>query len=463
VQEGTEDPDDAISIEEGGKRVWVHVADVAAIVSAGSPLEEEARTRAATLYAPTGTVPMLPQAAASSLGLGLAKGAQPALSFGFTVDDDGYIEDVEVVRSTVKVKRVSYEEATSLIDEGKEPFASMDAIAQRFKDRRDANGAVGFQFPEAEVSVSASGEILVEELPQWESKDTVMEFMLMAGEACSQFAVDNEIPLLYSSQDAPSDPNTGKPLPIKRPRTLSQMFDLMKRMQKSTSATTPDFHFGLGMGMYSQVTSPLRRYGDLLNHLQIAAFLAGREMRSGDELLELMGEIGAKTAAVKKCERFSRQWYALRFLQGHADWEGEGVVLNTWQPKPLAPRVATVLIVELGLFASVKLRKETRPDEYIPVKLKEVKLVGMRAHFIHKSAPSPAPLRPGPAHRARPCGREVLCCAQRGPSLDETLLVLRSIEPGQVYGTPESEKYSATKRLRKSVGTRLSSSLKRSG
>jgi hypothetical protein len=43
------------------------------------------------------------------------------------------------------------------------------------------------------------------------------------------------------------------------------------------------------------------------------------------------------------------------------------------------------------------------------------------------------------------------------------LLVLRSIEPGQVYGTPESEKYSATKRLRKSVGTRLSSSLKRSG
>ncbi|KAJ1469681.1 hypothetical protein T484DRAFT_1850838, partial [Baffinella frigidus] len=344
----------------------------------------------------------------------------------------------------------------------------------------ESNGAVGFQFPEAEVlvkpdgaisvaevlvkpdgaisvaeaikpmpepytkaevPVTADGAISVAELEAFESKDVVMEFMLMAGEASSQFAIDNEIPLLYASQAssqfaidnkipllyasqassqfaidneipllyasqassqfaidneiplryasqaAPIDQKTGKPFPVKPPGTLSQMFDLMKRMSKSEVNTAPGFHFGLGMGMYSQVTSPLRRYGDLLNHIQIGAFLDGQTPFTGEQLLAQMDAIAAKSQAVKKTERFSRQWYTLLYLKDHEGWEGEGVVLSTWQSKPLAPKVATVLIVELGLFASVKLRKETRKDDYIPVKLQEVKLVDMRANFIHNVGP----------------------------------------------------------------------------
>jgi exoribonuclease II len=67
--EDNQDPDDAISLQ--GDRIWVHVADVAALVSPDSPMDLEARARGANLYLPDQVIPMLPQAITDQLGLGL--------------------------------------------------------------------------------------------------------------------------------------------------------------------------------------------------------------------------------------------------------------------------------------------------------------------------------------------------------------------------------------------------------
>ena len=76
----TTDPDDALSLE-GPNRLWVHVADVAALVLPDSPADLEARNRAASLYLPEMTVPMLPAEASERLALGIGD-VSPALSFG---------------------------------------------------------------------------------------------------------------------------------------------------------------------------------------------------------------------------------------------------------------------------------------------------------------------------------------------------------------------------------------------
>jgi exoribonuclease-2 len=75
----TNTPDDAISFE--GNRLWVHVADVAALVPPHSALDSEARTRGATLYLPELTATMLPESLTPILGLGLSD-VSPAISFG---------------------------------------------------------------------------------------------------------------------------------------------------------------------------------------------------------------------------------------------------------------------------------------------------------------------------------------------------------------------------------------------
>ncbi|MGC9332620.1 MAG: ribonuclease catalytic domain-containing protein, partial [Anaerolineae bacterium] len=91
--EGNEEPDDAVSLE--GDRLWVHVADVAALVAPGSEADLEARARGATLYLPEGPVPMLPREAIQRLGLGLEP-VSPALSFGLDLEA-GDVAAVEVV------------------------------------------------------------------------------------------------------------------------------------------------------------------------------------------------------------------------------------------------------------------------------------------------------------------------------------------------------------------------------
>ena len=58
------DFDDAISArrEEDGARLWIHIADVAAHVQPGTPLDLEARRRANSTYVPGAVEPMLPRA-----------------------------------------------------------------------------------------------------------------------------------------------------------------------------------------------------------------------------------------------------------------------------------------------------------------------------------------------------------------------------------------------------------------
>ncbi|MCB0004679.1 MAG: RNB domain-containing ribonuclease, partial [Anaerolineae bacterium] len=105
---GNQDPDDAIAVD--GDMLWVHVADVAALVAPDSALDLAARERGANLYLPETTWQMLPTTITERLGLGLAE-VSPALSFGMRVLESGDIEDIRITPSWVRVKRISYEEA----------------------------------------------------------------------------------------------------------------------------------------------------------------------------------------------------------------------------------------------------------------------------------------------------------------------------------------------------------------
>ena len=106
--EGNQEPDDALSLE--GNRLWVHIADVAALVPQESPADLEARARGASLYLPEGTVDMLPAQAIQTLGLGLAE-VSPALSFGLDLSAEGETEGIEIVPSWVRVTRLTYAQA----------------------------------------------------------------------------------------------------------------------------------------------------------------------------------------------------------------------------------------------------------------------------------------------------------------------------------------------------------------
>jgi exoribonuclease-2 len=110
--------------------------------------------------------------------------------------------------------------------------------------------------------------------------------------------------------------------------------------------------------MYTQVTSPLRRYTDLLAHQQIHSFLRGRPMLGEDEVLLRMttAEVGAST--INKADRASRSYWTAVYLADKIQSVWEGIILDN-----LGNR-AVVLIPDLGLETQVHLKKG-EPNEKI--------------------------------------------------------------------------------------------------
>jgi exoribonuclease-2 len=361
--EDTADPDDAVSLEGG--RLWVHVADVAALVCPGSPADLEARARGVSLYLPEGNLPMLPSQAAQVLGLGLA-GVSPALSFGLDLGPEGEIVGVEVVLSWVRVARLTYSETDTRLEE--EPFQDLYRLAQVSQARRRENGAVLIELPEVKIQVT-DGKVVIRPLPSLKSRALVTEAMLLAGESAARYALERGISFPFSTQ-GPAPAWTHQP-----PEGLAGMYALRRALKPSQMTSVPAPHAGLGMAVYAQATSPLRRYLDLVAHQQLRAYLRGEGLLGEQEMLERIGAAAAVTRDVRRAERLARQHWTLVYLLEHSDWRGEGVLVEKEGLR------GTVLIPELDLEARIHLREDFPLDSVVPLALSGVNLAELTSHF----------------------------------------------------------------------------------
>ncbi len=363
---GTDTPDDALSFEPGeggGGRLWVHVADAAALVEPDSPMDLEARSRGESLHLPEGTVHLLPREVTLQLGLGM-KEINPALSFGIDLNEAGEVTGFEVTPSMVRVNRLTYEEAELRMDA--EPFCSLERLTGRVRDRRSANGAVMLDFPEAKMSVD-QGQVKIYPLPVLRSRATVEESMILAGAEVARFARENNLRLSFSQQDPPET--------NERPSTLSGMFALRRFLKRSRFKTVPGPHSGLGVPAYTQVTSPLRRYMDLVGHQQIRAFLSGKPLFDEDALLERIGATEAVTGEIRQAEMLSERHWTIVYLLQHPGLRTEGILVEKRGP------TGVVIIPSLALEIRVHLNRDFPLDELLPLVLIGVNLTTREATF----------------------------------------------------------------------------------
>ncbi|NOY74345.1 MAG: RNB domain-containing ribonuclease, partial [Kiritimatiellaeota bacterium] len=148
--DGCRDPDDAISVD--GDSIWVHVADPAAVVIPGSPMDLEARDRGSNAYLPEKMVKMLPDDITRRFALGLDE-QSPAISFQITMDPtDGAPKCERVELSVISAEMISYEEAERRAEE--EPFARLAEIADANRARRERAGAFSLNLPEIKIKAA---------------------------------------------------------------------------------------------------------------------------------------------------------------------------------------------------------------------------------------------------------------------------------------------------------------------
>lgn len=382
----SKDPDDAISVE--GENVWIHVADPASIVGPFSRLDTEAMERGSTLYLPEKIIPMLPDSLVQKMGLGLSAESK-ALSFRITLRGDGKIADISIVPSNVAVQRLTYEQADAMLEDNP-VLQKLSKIASVRAELRRRQNAVDIDFPEVAVRV-VDGLPTFLPVPQTRSARIVQELMILAGEAAARWAFEKGIPFPFATQDPPASEELAG-CGAGPTSSLAENYMRRRSMRAALVSSTCSAHAGLGLSFYSQVTSPLRRYQDLLAHYQIHAVLAAANkldrnkapsepdrLISADTMNERLFRYSNQATKNRQAERDSRAHWTLVYLSMNPDWRGEGIVLDA------SAETGQILIPQFGYEFQTRIPRGIHVDSRVSLALRRVSVPDLFASFDIKS------------------------------------------------------------------------------
>ncbi|WP_027403664.1 ribonuclease catalytic domain-containing protein [Aphanizomenon flos-aquae] len=380
--ESTTEIDDGLSWEvlpDGKERLWVHIADPTRLLMPDDELDLEARKRGSTVYLPTGMIPMFPEVLATG-PMSLVQGKVCcALSFGVILDAVGAVEDYSIHAGLIKpTYRLTYEDVDEMLELGVQAEPEIEAIANWAKIRKNwryGQGAISINMPEAMIKVK-DDNINIDVLDDSSSRQLVAEMMILAGEVAARYGQTHNIPLPFRGQPQPELPPDEELLQL--PAGFVRSCAMRRCMPKSEMSITPVRHAGLGLDTYTQATSPIRRYSDLLTHFQLKAHLRGEGLPfSAEQLKEVMMTVMSTTQEATMVERQTNRYYALEYLRRHPEQVWQVTVLM-WLRED--SNLALILLEDLGLQLPMSFRRSVNLGENLLVK---VSLADPQKDMIH--------------------------------------------------------------------------------
>lgn len=368
--EDTKDIDDAISLveNENGYTVYIHIADAAHWVRPGSNLDKEAHARSTTMYLPERKFEMLPPILSEdicSLNQGVDRLAV-SLIINFNILNE--ITDFNIVESVINVdKRMTYKESDETIETN--PILSkLSNLTNSLRDSRINKGAIIFNLPELKIKINENKEIILDKYKQNSpSQLLVSELMVLANSLVADFMNENKIPSIYRHQEEPIEivdfKNDINPLIL--------MYKQRRFMKKSEVSTIPQAHHGLGLNSYTQMTSPIRRYSDLVVHRQLKSFLKnGSAYYSEDQVREIISFSEHSIFVANTIQRNSNRYWICKFLSKEIGNQTKALVLDVLDDRSHVQ--LSDFIIELPLFKELGIKLEAGQE--IDVIIKDVQI-----------------------------------------------------------------------------------------
>lgn len=364
----TREIDDALAVVADGARVivFVHIADPAVFVHRDDPVDRVAAERPLTLYLPTTTVTMLPERIGCDLASLQAGELRPAISFRIVFDADGMIEDWRLARAEVRLaQRLTYDEAEARLGADSLPLAAalrrLDALAATLRAQRLATGALVLRRPEIVVRVRDGRPEVKRIDPDSPARRLVSEFMILANSLAAQYALRHDVPIIYRSQEKPKNavPSMEQYDPLLFER-------IVRNLKRTRLSTHPLPHAGLGLDIYTQVSSPIRRFTDLVMQRQLAAHLAGEPCPYSDlELIEILTAADSVEAQNRQLERAANRYWLLEHLRCER-------AADTFAATLVPDRAPMVELAEFAVRARLTNAPAGKPGDRLAVRISAV-------------------------------------------------------------------------------------------
>ena len=289
----SEDPhevDDAISLEvkEGNIRnLWIHISNPCKLFLHESDIDLEARRKNSSLYLIDQYIPMLPAEILEKANLAQNKISE-TISAGIEFNENGSINKYEIIEAIIKPKyQLTYEDANEILElEPKEEIELVEIkkLLEKSIEFRKRKGAIIFETPNSKIKLN-NNKVVLTNLEKNKAQTIVAEAMILMGYVTSLFMNKYNLATAYRIQKINCDPlellNKFKDSKIK--------YILLKQyMGRSYITTKPGSHESLGLTMYVQSTSPLRRYLDLVIQRQIYHKINNYELLSIDSMSRIL-------------------------------------------------------------------------------------------------------------------------------------------------------------------------------
>ena len=377
----TKDIDDAISLTRtsgGGFELGVHIADVSNYVKPGSELDNEAFSRATSVYYADQVVPMLPKALSNGICSLNENELRLAFSCLMRLDKEGNLTDYRFVKSIIRsrVKGV-YSEINALLAgtadaEIKAKYADvidqLPAMKELYGHRarlRKERGCMDIESGEVKLILDENGRCIdVKKRTSGESESMIEEFMLLANQCAAHFARVKQIPFVYRVHEEPNaeklerlhallqacgiNDHFAKDVPT--PKELSAILEgvrgtpyeqiintgMLRCMSKALYEEKPKGHYGLVLKDYAHFTSPIRRYPDLAIHRIMTDMLKGTEketmiLRYTDFAERASKQSSEREVIAMQIERKAEDCYKAEYARRHLGECYEGTISGVTQ------------------------------------------------------------------------------------------------------------------------------------
>ena len=377
----TKDIDDAISLtrtSDGGFELGVHIADVSNYVKPGTELDNEAFSRATSVYYADQVVPMLPKALSNGICSLNENELRLAFSCLMRLDKDGGLTDYRFVKSIIRsrVKGV-YSEINALLAgtadaEIKAKYADvidqLPAMKELYGHRarlRKERGCMDIESGEVKLILDENGRCIdVKKRTSGESESMIEEFMLLANQCAAHFARVKQIPFVYRVHEEPNaeklerlhallqacgiNDHFAKDVPT--PKELSAILEgvrgtpyeqiintgMLRCMSKALYEEKPKGHYGLVLKDYAHFTSPIRRYPDLAIHRIMTDMLKGTEketmiLRYTDFAERASKQSSEREVIAMQIERKAEDCYKAEYARRHLGECYEGTISGVTQ------------------------------------------------------------------------------------------------------------------------------------